>query len=168
MVLGEGGSRRIRDTVLRRLLEVERAAQAEAQTTWADHTLANYTFAPAGVGPDGLFRMRATPRRRDPRLIDGTFFLLPADAELVRIEGRLARGPSFWAPRVEVVRRYSRVAGRRVPLRHESVAHMRLFGDSRLSIKYHYEMVDGRDLEATPSGHTVASRALAFGRATPP
>lgn len=145
-ILGEGGSAMLRNKALRRVIETERRGQAEGGAAAADHSLANYAFSADGLAPDGSFRMRARPRRRDTRLIDGVFFLA-ADGELLRIEGRLARGPSFWTPSVEVVREYRRIAGRRVPVRHESLAHLRLLGGaSRLVMSYSYEMVDGEVL----------------------
>jgi hypothetical protein len=143
-VLAEEGSGYLRDKVFRRLLDSERDSQGDVAAGRADHVPANYAFEALGPGPDGLFLVRARPRRRDPLLVDGVFSLDPADGELRRVVGRLAKGPSFWVPRVELVREYGRVAGWRLPLRHESVAHLRLFGESHLRITYEYEMVGGR------------------------
>ena len=44
-------------------------------------------------------------------LVDGTIYLNPDNGELVRMEGRLAKSPSFWTRRVEIVRWYRRIAG---------------------------------------------------------
>ena len=35
----------------------------------------------------------------------------------MRVEGELAKSPSFWTRRIEVVKQYARVAGLRVPVR---------------------------------------------------
>ena len=66
----------------------------------------------------------------------------------VRIEGRLAASPSFWTRRVDIVRRYGRVGGVRVPLGVESVAQVRIAGLSELTMTYQYEMVNGQPVDA--------------------
>jgi len=88
-------------------------------------------------------------------LIDGAVFVTDTDADLVRVEGRLAKNPSFWAKRVDVVKQYGRVGGLRVPLRVDSTAQMRLAGTSTLTMTYDYQMING--ITVTPS-QTIASR----------
>jgi len=56
------------------------------------------------------------------------------DGELVRMERRLARNPSLWTSRVDVVRSYSRVNGALVPISLDSTAHLRLLRRSTLSM----------------------------------
>ena len=73
------------------------------------------------------------------------------EADLVRVEGRLAKSPSFWARRVDIVRRYGRVAGVRVPLSVESTAHVRIAGPSAMTMTYQYEMVNGRPVTSPES-----------------
>ena len=63
--------------------------------------------------------------------------------QAVRVEGRLAKNPSFWIKRVEVVKQYGRIAGHRVPVRVDSTAQMRLAGTSTLTMTYDYEMING-------------------------
>ncbi|MNC87494.1 hypothetical protein D3C83_32230 [compost metagenome] len=60
----------------------------------------------------------------------------------MRIEGRLAKNPSFWMKRVDVVRSYARINGVLVPTVLESAAQMRFFGRSSLRMTYHYSEVD--------------------------
>ena len=71
-------------------------------------------------------------RRHDILLVDGAMFLNPDDGELVRIEGRLSKTPSFWTKRVEIVRRFRRIAGVRMPTALESVAELRMAGKRHL------------------------------------
>ena len=104
---------------------------------------ANYEFAPA-VAEDGLLRVGLTPRRKDAMLIDGAMFLSPEDADLVRLEGRLVKPPSFWTRQVKVVRRYGRNAGVRVPLSMESTAKVLIVGTSTFAMSYRYLSVNGR------------------------
>ena len=62
----------------------------------------------------------------------------------MRVEGQLAKSPSFWLPRVLVTRSYERVNGVVFPVTLESNAQMRLFGRSTLRMTYEYSEVDGR------------------------
>jgi len=66
-----------------------------------------------------------------------------SDGDLTRIEGRLSKTPSFWTRRVDVVRRYERLAGVRVPVSIESVAHVLIAGRSTFKMTYEYETING-------------------------
>ncbi|HEX2461771.1 MAG TPA: hypothetical protein VHJ58_16620, partial [Vicinamibacterales bacterium] len=79
-------------------------------------------------------------------LVDGAILVTPDDADLVRIEGRMARNPSVWTSRVEVSREYARLAGVRVPVRVESRAWVKIAGVSTFVMTYEYEEVNGRTL----------------------
>ena len=83
------------------------------------------------------------PLREETTLIDGALFVTDTDADLMRVEGRLAKNPSLWTRRVDIVRRYGRVGGVRVPLGVESIAQIRIAGRSEMTMTYHYEMVNG-------------------------
>jgi len=74
---------------------------------------------------------------------DGAIYITDTDADLVRIEGLLAKSPSFWPRRVEVVKQYARVGGLRVPIRVESTAQIRFAGASTMTMTYDYEMING-------------------------
>lgn len=145
-VEAEGGSRLLRDRAFRGMLEQEReiyASQAADRTTF---TAQNYDLTADGREPDGLVRLRAIPRRREAALLDGFFLVTSDTADLVRAQGRLARAPSFWISRVEVVRHYQRIRGHRLQVRLESVADLRVFGEVRIVVDFDYEMVDGDEL----------------------
>jgi len=60
------------------------------------------------------------------------------------VTGRLAKNPSFWTKRVDIIRTYGRIAGIRVPLSIESVAQVRIAGPSAMTMTYRYDMVNGR------------------------
>jgi hypothetical protein len=71
---------------------------------------------------------------------------------LTRIEGKLSKTPSFWTRRVDVVRRYERKAGVRVPMSIESVAQVLIAGRSTFKMTYEYETVNGHHVgEPRPS-----------------
>lgn len=143
-VVAEGGSGYIRKKVLRPILEGERDIVHRGDVARSALEPVNYEFTSEDPADAGLVRLTVKPKRREMTLIDGGVFVSGTDADLVRVEGRLARNPSFWTTRVDVVRRYGRVAGVRVPLGIESVAHVRLVGASEMTMTYCYEMVNGR------------------------
>jgi hypothetical protein len=81
-------------------------------------------------------------------LVDG-LVTVTADADIIRVEGRLAKSPSFWTRRVDVVRHYGRVEGVRVPLGMESTAEVRVVGTSMFRMTSTYLEVNG--VPATPA-----------------
>ena len=107
-------------------------------------TPANYVFEDRGAQPDGLTSLTMTPRRKDVLLVDGTIYLDPDNGELVRMEGRLSKSPSFWTRRVAIVRWYRRIAGFRMPTALESVANVRVAGGSTFRMSYEYESINGQ------------------------
>jgi hypothetical protein len=147
-VVGEGGSGYIRRHVLHALLEQEKQLIARGLANRAALDQSNYQFSPDEYGDDGLVRVLMRPLRKDRALIAGAMFLRPGDGELVRIEGQLAKNPSIWMKRVDVVRRYERLNGVLVPTSLESTAHLRLLGRSSLQMAYHYSEVDDRPVSS--------------------
>jgi hypothetical protein len=129
-IVAEGGSGYIRSKVLRAALEGEQKIWAEHQPQHASFTHENYTFDAGAPAADGLASVTVKPRRKDVLLVEGAIFVQPSDGDLARIEGRLSKTPSFWTRRVDVVRRYERLAGVRVPISIESVAHVLIAGRS--------------------------------------
>ena len=142
-IVGEGGSRYIRTHVLRALLEQEKQLIARG-AGGAAFDQSNYQFSPDGYGEDGLVRILMRPLRKDRTLIAGSLMLRPDDGELIRIEGRLAKNPSLWMKKVEIVRRYARINDVLVPTSLESIAHLRLLGRSSLTMAYDYSEVGHR------------------------
>jgi hypothetical protein len=76
-------------------------------------------------------------------LVNGTVDVTRQDNDLVQLAGRLAKSPSFWVSRVEVVRRYARIGGVRVPVQVESTAHVRFAWPSAKTMTYRYETING-------------------------
>lgn len=143
-VASEDGSDYIRSKVFRTTLETERRLWAAGAPDHAALTPANYIFEDHGAQPDGLALLTVTPRRKDMMLVDGSIYLNPQDGELVRVEGRLSKSPSFWTRRVEIVRWYRRIAGFRMPTALESVANVRVAGVSTFRMSYEYESINGQ------------------------
>jgi hypothetical protein len=151
--MDEGGSERIRRH-LRELLERERQAHATGQAARSSLTVDNYEITAADPAEDG-YRLALRPRRREDRLVEGFLVVRAADAELLRLEGRLAKRPSFWTREVRIVREYGRAAGQRVPLTQFTSARMLLAGTSRLRIAFEYDSVNGFEVSREAAGARV-------------
>src|SRR5688572_13713955 len=95
-VLDEGGSGYIRSKVFKNALQTEQKIWATGDPDRSGFTLENYVFEDRGAEATGLAWLGVTPRRKDMLLVNGSIFLRPEDGELVRIEGSLAKTPSFW------------------------------------------------------------------------
>jgi len=145
-ILRENGSETIRKRVMRGLLETEAEQATAKDPSRYAVTPANYTVVAGGMADDGTVKLLAKPRRKEVGMVDGAVFVTSTDADIVRVEGRMVKTPSFWTTRVDVVKRYARIAGVRVPVRLDTTAHVRFAGTSTMSMTYHYEMVNGREV----------------------
>ena len=154
-VIDEGGSERTREKVFRAILEAEEESWREGARDAAALSLENYEFTVLGSS-DGQLRLQLKPRRNDPKLVTGTL-MVSADGYPVQLEGKLAKSPSFWVRSVTVVKRYAQIAGVALPISIESLADVKLFGQSSFSMQYNYRAVNGRTV-----GH-AASAASGFG-----
>jgi len=160
-IVAERGSDTVRNKVLRTLLKREQELIANGDFGRGDLTPENYEFG-SETSERGVRYVAIKPKRKDVMLIDGRM-VLSADGELLRVEGRLAKNPSFWTSQVNVVRFYARVDGVRVPVATESIAKVKLAGRSRLNVRYEYESINGRPVTMVAvSGLTGIS--LASGR----
>ena len=142
-IVAEEGSDSIRTRVFRETLKSERGMWASGAPDHAGFTSENYVFEDRGSRADGLAWLIVKPRRKDVLLVDGSIFLDPHDGDLVRLEGRLSKSPSFWARHVDIVRRYRRIAGVRMPVSLESVASVLIAGTSTFRMTYEYETING-------------------------
>src|SRR5262249_41586402 len=142
-IVSEGGSEYVRSHVLLAELKQESEWWRSGAANRAALTPANYIFEDRGGGRVGLASLVVKPRRKDIHFVEGSIFLDPADGDLVRLEGRLAKSPSFWTRRVDIVRWFRRVAGFRMPIAVESVANVLIAGRSTFKMSYEYETVDG-------------------------
>src|SRR5437762_13202446 len=102
-IVGEDGSDYIRDHVFREALKSESDMWASGAPDRAGFTPANYVFEDRGPRPDGLACLTVRPRRKDVLLVDGSIFLDLRDGDLVRLEGRLSKSPSFWARHIDII-----------------------------------------------------------------
>jgi hypothetical protein len=143
-IVDQGGNGYIRKKVLLAALDGEQKMWLAREPQRASLTADNYTFAEAQPADEGLHSVGIKPRRKDVLLVDGAIFIEPDEGELRRIEGTLSKSPSFWTRRVEIVRRYDKIAGVRVPISIESVAHVLIAGRSTFVMTYQYETINGQ------------------------
>jgi len=155
-VVAEGGSGYIRSRVLHAALEGEQKIWANHEPQKASLSPDNYTFDDDVPDAGGLAAVGVKPRRKDVLLVEGAIFVQPTDGDLARIEGRLSKTPSFWTRRVDVVRRYERLGGVRVPVSIESVAHVLIAGRSTFKMTYEYETINGHHV-GNPQPHASSS-----------
>jgi hypothetical protein len=146
-VVSESGSGYIRKKVLLAALDGEQKMWTNREPQRASFSHENYTFQDGAMAADGLASLLVAPRRKDVLLVEGSLFVLPNEGDLVRIEGRLSKNPSFWTRRVDVIRRYARLAGVRVPISFESVATVLIAGRSTFKMTYDYEIINGHRMK---------------------
>ncbi len=156
-IVDEGGSDYIRAHVLVAALRSEQTLWQSGEIDRASLTPDNYEFESGGIQPDGLVSMTVKPRRKEALFVEGSIFLNPDDGDLVRVEGRLVKSPSFWTRRVDVVRWFRRYAGVRMPVTVESVASVRIAGRSTFRMTYEYETVNEQRV-GTPQPHVARLR----------
>jgi hypothetical protein len=142
-IVSERGSEYIRNKVLRAVLQREQELVADGECRRSELTAENYDFQEPAAG-DGERYVRIKPKRKDMLLVDGRMVLSQDGTELLRVEGRLSKNPSFWTSLVNIIRHYARLDGVRVPIATESVAKLRFAGQSRLDVRYDYETINGR------------------------
>jgi hypothetical protein len=142
-VVEETGSGIVREKVLHAALEAERAIRASGELDKGALTPINYEFIAGRGAEDGLIRVDIHPKRHDTMLIEGSILVTEADGDLSRVEGFLIKRPSFWTREVQVVRKYERICGIRVPVSMESTARVLIVGRSTFSMTYEYASING-------------------------
>jgi hypothetical protein len=156
-IMSERGSEQVLNRVLRTILTREQELVAAGEGSRSALTTANYEFGESDM--HGTVRyVPLKPKRKDTLLVDGHMVLSPDGRELLRVEGRLAKNPSFWTSLVNVIRHYARIDGVRVPIATESIAKVKIVGVSRLDVRYDYESINGRPV-STAARRVMASAA---------
>lgn len=158
-IVAEGGSGSVRNRVLKAVLQREQELIAAGQSPRADLSSVNYEFGESGMGENGTRFVVLKPRRKDILLVHGRMVLNQEGTDVLRIEGRMARNPSFWTSLVEIVREFARLDGVRVPVSTTSVAKLKLAGVSKMDVSYEYESINGRPLTHAARRAGVAAAA---------
>ena len=142
-IVSETGSDYIRNRVLKAVLKREQELVADGDCRRSELTPDNYEFQDVQQG-DGERYVTLKPKRKDVLLVDGRMVLSQDGSELLRVEGRLAKNPSFWTSLVNIIRHYARLDGVRVPVATESIAKVKFAGIAYLDVHYEYETINGR------------------------
>ena len=142
-ITSEGGSRLIRSRVLKAVLDGERDVIARGEASRSSLAPENYRFQPNGIDAEGLAQVLLSPRRKERVLVTGMMALNASDGALVRLQGRLAKSPSFWVRNVDIVRTYERIGDTVVPVALQSTAQLRFLGKATLHMTYAYSDIDG-------------------------
>ena len=159
-IVAERGSDTVRNKVLRTLLKREQEMIATGDFGRGELTADNYEFGAETAGPGERY-IAIKPKRKDVMLIEGRI-VLGADGDLLRVEGTVAKNPSFWTSQVNITRHYARVDGVRVPIATESLAKVKFVGRSKLNVRYEYETINGRTVKtAAAPGPAVPLLAAA-------
>ena len=142
-IVSESGSEYIRTKVLKAVLRREQELIAAGENRRSELTPDNYDFE-RETYQNGEHYVQIKPKRKDVLLVDGRMVLSRDGNELLRVEGRLSKNPSFWTSLVNVIRHYARLDGVRVPISTESVAKVRFAGVAHLEMHYEYTTINGR------------------------
>lgn len=153
-IIAERGSDTVRNKVLRTLLKREQEMIATGDFGRGELTDTNYEFG-AETSGDGERYIAIKPKRKDVMLISGRM-VIGADGDLLRVEGMVAKNPSFWTTEVKITRHYARVEGVRVPIATESLAKVRFVGRSRLNVRYEYDTINGRSVKTASAPSPAA------------
>jgi hypothetical protein len=153
-IVNERGADYVRNKVLKTVLIREQEIIAAGHADRAALTEENYVFTDDGMR-DGFRHVLLKPKRKEVMLVEGRMVLSRDGSDLLRVEGRLAKNPSFWTSLVNVTRHFANVDGVRVPVSTESIAKIKFAGRSRMDVYYEYESINGRPVS------TAARRTLA-------
>jgi hypothetical protein len=151
----ERGSDYIRSKILRPLLTREQELVVRGEAGRAEISDDNYLFEESATRETGFRYVLLKARRKDMLLVNGRMVLNPSGTELLRVEGTLAKNPSFWTSNVSVVRDFAVVDGVRVPVSTETVARIKLAGQAHMDVRYQYASINGRPVAGT-SDHRVS------------
>ena len=122
-------------------------------------TADNYEFTEAGRDGDGARVVQIKPRRQDAMLVEGRA-VLNDGGDLLRVEGKLSKNPSFWTSLVNIVRRYARIGGVRVPVATETTAKVKFVGTAQLEVLYDYQSVNGQPVALSEQRSAVPGVSL--------
>lgn len=132
---GSGRAEYVVKNVLQHEIEITASAEKLAGNALTEQ---NYDFQYLGsVVQDGhsCFLLQLKPKRKESGLVDGRVWV-DKDSFLVRrVEGELAKSPSWWVKTVHVDLVYSDFQGAWLQTRMNAVAEVRCFGKQELSSK---------------------------------
>jgi hypothetical protein len=154
--LCEEGSGTVRNLVFKRLMESEVETASGRNHRDSSITPVNYEFQflreEDGNGRH-YFVVQAIPRRKDKYLFEGKIWIDSQDFAIAKIEGQPARNPSFWIHRVDFVRQYQKIGEFWLPLKDESITHLKIVGTKILTIEHFNYTVNGSETSPVSPNH---------------
>jgi hypothetical protein len=156
-IVSEKGSETARGKVLRPLLAHEQQVVNNGEDNKSEYSPANYEFTEAGRDRNGARVVQIKPRRQDVMLVEGHAVLNDV-GDLLRVEGKLSKNPSFWTTLVNIVRRYARIGGVRVPVATETYAKLKFVGAAQMEVLYDYQSVNGHAVALSEQRSAMPAR----------
>lgn len=136
-VMERSGSGIVHRMVIDPILGAERTVAGKNGKRDVDICRRNYQFEYAGYDSERrAWVFVANPKTAHKYLFRGRIWIDEDDFGIRRIEGQPAGSPSYWVKRTSFVHEYERREGYWLPVHHESVAELRVFGRSTLTIDY--------------------------------
>ncbi len=157
-IVSERGSEYVLNKVLKTVLAREQELIEQGQAGRAELSADNYVFQEASAHGNGVRYILLKPKRKDMLLVDGRMVLNQSGTELLRVEGRLSKNPSFWTSLVNVIRDFASLDGVRVPVTTETIAKLKFAGMARMVVHYEYETINGRPVSLA-ARRTLAAAA---------
>jgi hypothetical protein len=155
-VLSQDGSKSANERVLREILATESDSSHPDKRPKSGISPDNYTFRMIGSSSlDGRtsYVIEVIPKRQDLLLFRGRIWVDAEDYALARVEGELAKSPSFWTRKVNSVQQYQKRGPFWFPVSTTSVTDARMFGATDVNIRY----FDYKPVLAAPTGHSSSS-----------
>jgi hypothetical protein len=124
------------EQVVRRLLDHEIEASSNKSQTQTAITRENYEFTYAGetvLDGQQCYLVELKPKRKENDLIVGEAWVDKQSFFIRRIEGEIAKTPSWWMKRVRVNLRFADIEGTWLQTSLDAVADVRIFGPHTLT-----------------------------------
>lgn len=137
-IMSEDGSSLIRKTFLYKTLAAETEASSRRSATNVDISPANYEFRLMGkdrMNEHPVYLLELTPKGSNKFLIVGRIWVDAVDYSIVRVEGSLARSPSFWVRSIHFVQTYQKFGPIWLAASTRAVIETRAFGEAELTIE---------------------------------
>ena len=138
-VLEESGSGIIRHRVIQRMIDAEQEASAQGEHEQTRIIPRNYDFRLVGTEVTDqrpAYVLEITPKTNNKFLVRGRIWVDAADFAIARVEGAPAKSVSFWVRSVHIVHQYKRFGNLWLPVTNRSLASVRIFGPTEVTIDY--------------------------------
>lgn len=150
-VISEAGPSVLRNHVLRKMMEAETEGSQPEKLGLSRISAENYNAKLEGTeSVDGhlCYILSLTPRSSSPYLVRGRAWVDSVDFAVVKLEGILAKNPSFWTRETRVLHRYAKFGPFWLPVSNQSTTDARFFGNSEVTFTCYDYTVEPATLPA--------------------